>query len=147
MTTESPTFNPVNLIGRTFLLKPQENGERHRARIIDAIHGFNDDLGRNPIRIKFKLSINGDQFKDLMAYNKIMQHIESETHPKHTGTFVELYPLKVHSNPEIRSTRAVSGMYLLNGKMGRPQQRPSMCSAPATLYCAPYMPKKTTSYI
>ena len=28
-----PTFNPSDLIGRTFLLPPEENGERHRAKV------------------------------------------------------------------------------------------------------------------
>ena len=29
-----PTFDPSDLIGRTFLLPPEENGERHRAKVI-----------------------------------------------------------------------------------------------------------------
>jgi hypothetical protein len=77
-TTAAPVFNPEDLIGRTFLLKEQENGERYRARIVEAITGFDDDLGRNPTRIKFKLSINGDQFEELMAYNEVMQHLEPD---------------------------------------------------------------------
>ena len=28
-----PTFDPEDLIGRTFLLPPEENGERHRAKV------------------------------------------------------------------------------------------------------------------
>ena len=28
-----PTFDPSDLIGRTFLLQPEENGERHRAKV------------------------------------------------------------------------------------------------------------------
>ena len=28
-----PTFDPSDLIGRTFLLPPEENGERHRAKV------------------------------------------------------------------------------------------------------------------
>ena len=28
-----PTFDPTDLIGRTFLLPPEENGERHRAKV------------------------------------------------------------------------------------------------------------------
>ena len=28
-----PTCDPANLIGRTFLLPPEEKGERHRAKI------------------------------------------------------------------------------------------------------------------
>ena len=28
-----PTFDAEDLIGRTFLLPPEENGERHRAKV------------------------------------------------------------------------------------------------------------------
>ena len=28
-----PTFDPSDLIDRTFLLPPEENGERHRAKV------------------------------------------------------------------------------------------------------------------
>ena len=28
-----PTFDPTDIIGRTILLPPEENGERHRAKI------------------------------------------------------------------------------------------------------------------
>ena len=28
-----PTFDPEDLIGRTFLLPPEDNGERHRAKV------------------------------------------------------------------------------------------------------------------
>ena len=28
-----PTFDPTNLIGRTFLWPSEENGERHRAKV------------------------------------------------------------------------------------------------------------------
>ena len=28
-----PTFDPEDLIGRTFLLPSEENGERHRAKV------------------------------------------------------------------------------------------------------------------
>ena len=28
-----PTYDPANLIGRTFLLPPEDKGERHRAKV------------------------------------------------------------------------------------------------------------------
>ena len=32
-----PTFDPDNLIGRTYLMDPQENGERFRAKVVRKI--------------------------------------------------------------------------------------------------------------
>ena len=53
----------------------QENGERHRARIVEAIEDQEDDLGRNPTRVKFKLSVNGKEWDDLVAYNQVIDYI------------------------------------------------------------------------
>jgi hypothetical protein len=73
-----PVFVPADLVGRTFLMEPQEDGQRHRAQILEAIEGFDDDLGRNPTRIKFKVSINNEEFEDLIAYNEVVNHITND---------------------------------------------------------------------
>ena len=45
-----------NLLGRSFLLPPEDNGERHMAQIIDS-----DDHGQPLEDVRFKLKINKDQ--------------------------------------------------------------------------------------
>ena len=51
-----------NLLGRSFLLPPEDNGERHMAKIIDI-----DDHGQPLEVIKFKLKINKDQAEEIMS--------------------------------------------------------------------------------
>ena len=51
-TPSMPTFNAEDIVGRTFLL-PQEDGERHRARIIKVIDDHNSNLANDSKRIKF----------------------------------------------------------------------------------------------
>ena len=45
-----PTFDPSDLFGRTFLLLPEENGERHRAKVtrqvVEIIDQDNGQKGR-----------------------------------------------------------------------------------------------------
>ena len=53
-----------NLLGRSFLLPPEDNGEHHMAKIIDI-----DDHGQPLEDIKFKLKINKDQAEEIMSYN------------------------------------------------------------------------------
>ena len=60
-----------NLLGRSFLLPPEDNGERHMAKIIDI-----DDHGQPLEDIKFKLKINKDQAEEIMSYNQLMDHPE-----------------------------------------------------------------------
>ena len=63
-----------NLLGRSFLLPPEDNGERHMAKVIDI-----DDHGQTLEDIKFKLKINKDQAEEIMSYNQLMGlHPEKE---------------------------------------------------------------------
>ena len=57
-----------NLLGRSFLLPPVDNGECHMAKIID----IDDHDGQPHEDIKFKLKINKDQAGEIMSYNKLM---------------------------------------------------------------------------
>ena len=63
-----------NLLGRSFLLPPEDNGEHHMAKIIDI-----DDHGPPLEDIKFKLKINKDQAEEIMSYNQIMDYIQKGT--------------------------------------------------------------------
>ena len=63
-----------NLLGRSFLLPPEDNGEHHMAKIIDI-----DDHGQTLEDIKFKLKINKDQAEEIMSYNQLMDYIQKGT--------------------------------------------------------------------
>ena len=63
-----------NLLGRSFLLPPEDNGERHMAKIIDI-----DDHGQPLEDIKFKLKINKDQAEEIMSYNQLMDYVQKGT--------------------------------------------------------------------
>ena len=63
-----------NLLGRSFLLPPEDNWERHMAKVIDI-----DDHGQTLEDIKFKLKINKDQAEEIMSYNQLMDYIQKGT--------------------------------------------------------------------
>ena len=63
-----------NLLGRSFLLPPEDNGERHMAKVIDI-----DDHGQTLEDITFKLKINKDQAEEIMSYNQLMDYIQKGT--------------------------------------------------------------------
>ena len=60
-----------NLLGRSLLLPPEDNGERHMAKVIDI-----DDHGQTLEDIQFKLKINKDQAEEIMSYNQLMDYIQ-----------------------------------------------------------------------
>ena len=65
-----PEFDPDDLIGRTFLLPPQENGERLRAKftkkVVEEIEA--EDENRIP-NINFILDIGECKVEELITYN------------------------------------------------------------------------------
>ena len=54
-------IDPDDMVGRTFLMDPDDQGLRHRVRIVKAINDHDKDLGEQSQCQKFLLSINNDQ--------------------------------------------------------------------------------------
>ena len=59
-----------NVLGRSFLLPPEDNGEHHMSKIINI-----DDHGQPLEDLKIKLQINKDQAEEIMSYNQLMDYI------------------------------------------------------------------------
>ena len=76
-TKPMPEFDPDDLIGRTFLLPPQENGERLRAKVtktvVEEIEA--EDANRIP-NINFILDIGEGKVEELITYNQLLDHLE-----------------------------------------------------------------------
>ena len=49
-----------------------------RARVIDLVNEFDDNLDCNPTRCQFKIAFEDDDsgFKDIMSYNDILDCVE-----------------------------------------------------------------------
>ena len=81
-TKNMPTFDPNDLIGRTFLKTADENGERLRAKIleeiVDATQANDEAIANHPAMKKFRCSVNNDQYEEIIAYNEILQHLERD---------------------------------------------------------------------
>ena len=67
-----------DLVGRTFLLEANEEGETHRARIVELIDDHQHKTNNNSEFAKFRVSINNEQYEDIMAYNEVMAHLEAD---------------------------------------------------------------------
>ena len=72
-----PEFDPDSLVGRTFLLPPQENGERLRAKatkkVVEEIEAA--DGNRIP-NINFILDIGKGKVEELITYLQLLDHLE-----------------------------------------------------------------------
>ena len=84
-----------NLLGRSFLLPPEDNGEHHMAKTIDI-----DDHGQPLEDIKFKLKINKDQAEEIMSYNQLMDYIQKGTDAEEDpDSLFKLRDIVAHQGP------------------------------------------------
>jgi hypothetical protein len=73
----SRIFNPEDLIG-TFLMDEQEDGQKHRGRIVEFIEDDESKVEDNPTRIKFRVSVNEDKAEEIITYNKMLEYITKD---------------------------------------------------------------------
>ena len=74
-----PEFDPVDLIGRTFLLPPQENGERLRAKVTKKVVEEKEAADGNRIpKPNFILDIGEGKVEELITYNQLLDHLEQK---------------------------------------------------------------------
>jgi hypothetical protein len=73
-----PIIDPTELVGCTFLLPPQEDGQRFRACIIHAIGDQENDLERLSDRLEFLCPFNDDEREEIISYNDIINYFNHD---------------------------------------------------------------------
>ena len=99
-------IQPEDMIGQIFLAEPFDNGERHRACIVEAISDQHNQLEKNPDCIKFLCSFNNDQYTDILAYNNIINHIEKYDDDP---TIWKLHHITAHEGPLAKTPPSYKG--------------------------------------
>ena len=61
-----------DIIGRTFLTVPQEDGTKMRLRIIEALDQDEQERMSHPANIKFRAVNGDDSYEEIVSYNQIM---------------------------------------------------------------------------
>jgi hypothetical protein len=84
-----PTYNTADLVGRTFLMPPKEDGQRFRARVVKAQADHMADVMKHPDRVKFLVAVGPDQSEEIITYNQLLEYIEeSEAEAMDDGTIL-----------------------------------------------------------
>ena len=69
-------INFDDLLGRTFLLPMDENGERKKDISFEQVNIISQDQVSREDQLRFKQEIDGDQLDDLISYNQLMEYLE-----------------------------------------------------------------------
>ena len=109
----TPPMSIINfddLLGRTFLLPMDENGERKRATIFEHVNDLCQQQVSGEDQLRFKLKIDGDRLDDLISYNQLVEYLEDKTD---TGTLEDgIYRFKCikdHKGPYTPSDPEYNG--------------------------------------
>ena len=99
-----------DLLGRTFLLPLDENGERKRATISEHIKDLCQQQVSREDQLRCKLKIDGDQLDDLISYNQLMEYLEdkTDTGPLEDGLY-RFKCIKDHKGPYTSSDPEYNG--------------------------------------
>ena len=103
-------INFDDLLGRTFLLPMDENGERKRATISEHVKDLYQQQVSREDQLRFKLKIDGDQLDDLISYNQLMEYLEdkTDTGPLEDGLY-RFKCIKDHKGPYTSSDPEYNG--------------------------------------
>jgi hypothetical protein len=71
-------FETGDLVGRTFLMKEDDEGLRDRARIVEVLDDHERNVADNPFLVKFKCLVGEAEFEEILSYNEVMHHIEQD---------------------------------------------------------------------
>ena len=73
-----PEFNPEDLVGRTFLLPPGDNGERLRAKVTrKVVEDIEKADGERIQNLSYTLGIGNGKVEELISYNQLVDHLEA----------------------------------------------------------------------
>ena len=103
-------INLDDLLGRTFLLPMDENGERKRATISEHVKDLCQQQVLREDQLRFKLKIDGDQLDDIISYNQLMEYLEdkTDTGPLEDGLY-RFKCIKDHKGPYTSSDPEYNG--------------------------------------
>ena len=144
-----PTFDPSDPIGRTFLLPPEENGERHRAKVTrKVVEIIDQEDGQRVENINFILDIGNGKVEELISYNQLLEHLENaQDHDMGMDhrNFLSSEPsldTKVLCLPQIQIGKEANTMFRLNGRLGRLALNPSPSLLQMIQSLVQHMPRK-----
>jgi hypothetical protein len=101
-----------DLVGCTFLMDQQEDGQLHHAHIVEFIQDHEHALSMPDDHHKFRVSINDDEYEEIIMYNELMDFIKRRTRKMMTlsGGSNALLDTKAHSSTPILTLKGPSTM-------------------------------------
>ena len=140
--TGMPIFDPSDLVGRTFLRDSGNNdGQRFRVRIVEALREHRNNLAQEPEHIQFRVSVNENQYEELLSFQEIIDHISKDESQESTLIW-KFKRITAHEGPLVSSHPNYKGSawnVMIEWENGEITSEPlSVLSADDPVTCAIY---------
>ena len=99
-------INPSDLAGRSFLLDANEDGEKFRAKKIEAIKTHDDNLRAEPDHMEYRCSVNDDAYEEILSYNEILHHVVKDANTEVVWRFKSI---TAHQGPTDKKHKDYKG--------------------------------------
>jgi hypothetical protein len=132
--------NPQELLRHTFLMDTQEDGQRFRARIVECISDHESNVCRSDDHVKFRISINEDEYEEIITYNELLDFIEKNQ--ENDAIMCQFRRIVGHQGPLLRHDKDYNGSrfnVLVKWENGEIMTEPlSVIAAVDSVTCAVY---------
>jgi hypothetical protein len=102
-------IDPYKLMGHTLLMDTQDNGQCFHACIVNLVEDHQEEVCKSDDHNKFPISINDDQYEEVITYNELMDFIqkneENDTIDWHLWHIVRHQGPLLHSNPNYNGSK------------------------------------------
>ena len=105
------------MIGRSFLLPPEEDGSRYRAKILERVQLSKEEAAKHPEMIKLKADVSG-QYEEIFAYNDIVDFIEKDVNWDGVWNYLEIIRLEGPLKPSHKRYKGSKYNLLLRWETG-----------------------------
>ena len=112
-------IDPNDLIGRTYLTAPAEDGQRMRLRIVEVLEDDEDERLKDPTLIKFKAVDGQDTYEEIIAYNQLMGYLRTRMATMIPGVSEGFLHMRVRYHPPTKDIKDPDGTCKWNGKQER----------------------------
>jgi hypothetical protein len=110
--TSMAIIDANDIIGRSYLQEPEEDGTRHRLRIIAKLDEHNANIANDPTMIQFRSTNDQETYEEIVTYRQILDKLDHEDGAEDEWHFKSIND---HQGP----LRQSGGMFKSVGKMGR----------------------------
>jgi hypothetical protein len=118
--TSTAIIDSNDIIGRSYLQEPEEDGTRHRLRIIAKLDEHDANIANDPTMIRFRATNDQETYEEIVTYRQILDKLDYEDGAEDERKISSPSMItKVRYDSLMQTIRDHGGMFKSVGKMGR----------------------------